>query len=65
MLMINTENTFFEIFLYFLQVLSPKKAFGDKNISFFFFLYPLNIVSNKDFKKLSSKRLCKRILLEN
>ena len=35
MLMINTENSFFDIFSFFFAGFAPKNAFGDENISFF------------------------------
>ena len=49
MLMINSEKSFFDIFSLFFAGFALKNAFGDENISFFFFWYLLNIVSNKDF----------------
>ena len=55
MLMFNTENSFFDIFSLFFAGFDPKNAFGDEKNSLFFFWYLFNIVSNKDFKKLSSK----------
>ena len=56
MLIINTKNSFFDIlFSFFFFAGFAKNAFGDENISFFFFWYVFNIVSNQDFKKLSSK----------
>ena len=35
--MINSENSFFDIFSLFLACFAPKNAFGDENISFFSF----------------------------
>ena len=35
MLMINTENSFFDIFSLFFAGFAPKNAFGDENTSFF------------------------------
>ena len=55
MLMINAENSFFDIFSYFLQVLPPQKCIGDEIFPFFSSGTFFNIVSNKDFKKVSSK----------
>ena len=56
MLMINTENSFFDIYSLFFAGFTPQNAFGDEKISFFFiFWYLFSIASNKDFKKLSSK----------
>ena len=55
MLMIYSENSFFDIFSLFFAGFAPKNAFGDENISFFFFWYLFNIVSNKDFKKIRTK----------
>ena len=55
MLMINTEYSFFDIFSLFFAGFAPKNAFGDEKNPFSSFGYFFNIVSNKDFKKLSSK----------
>ena len=70
MLMINTENSFFDIFLYFLQVLPPppppkKNAFGDENNSFFTFgtfltLCQIKILTNL-VQNVNVKEYCYRI----
>ena len=41
MLMINIENSFFDIFSLFFAGFAPKNAFRDENIFFFFLLVRL------------------------
>ena len=50
MLMINTENSFFDNFSLLLAGFANQYAFGDENSSFFFFWYLFNIMSNKDLR---------------
>ena len=51
MLMINTENSFFDIFSLFFAGVDPKNASGDEKISFFFFWYLLTSFQIKIVRK--------------
>ena len=56
MLMINTENSFFDIFSLFFAGFDPKNAFGDEKNSLFIFWYLLTSFQIKILrKKISSK----------